>query len=158
MVEMRGGCHCGSISYVFSWPLPGTFPIRTCKCSFCSVHGAIYAAHPRAALAIELRDADTLASYRFATRTASMNFCARCGVFVYASSVVEGREYALLNVTTLHEAVRPTESIALSVNGETVEERLSRHRRTWIANVTVRVLGAEPVPAPRDGIDKAVAA
>jgi hypothetical protein len=76
-----------------------------------------------------------------------MNFCACCGLFVYASSVIDKRAYALVNANTLSDPVRVTETQVVNCEGESTEDKIARRRRTWIANVTMTMLAAR-VPCP----------
>jgi hypothetical protein len=139
MPEFHGGCHCGNIDYTLEWPLAGGLVLRRCGCSFCTKQNAVYTAHPEASLAVTAGDVAPLATYEFDTRTARCHFCLRCGVYLFATSVIDGREYVVLNASTLADFVPPDAVKALNFENETLEERLTRRQRTWIANFAFAV-------------------
>jgi hypothetical protein len=139
MLEFRGGCHCGNIDYILAWPLADGLVLRRCGCSFCTKQNAVYTAHPKASLAVTAGDVATLASYEFDTLTAGCHFCLRCGVYLFATSVIDGQEYVVLNASTLADFVPPDAVRVMNFENETREERLARRRRTWIANFAFAV-------------------
>jgi hypothetical protein len=147
MSEFYGGCHCGNVDYTLHWPMADGLVLRRCGCSFCTKHNAIYTAHPRASLAAKIGDPATLASYEFDTRTARCHFCSRCGVYLFATSVIDGHEYVVLNAATLSDFAPPDGVRVMNFENETRDERLSRRRRTWIAQFALAVR-----PAPGAGI------
>lgn len=138
MKEFKGGCHCGNVTYTFQWPLDGDLVLKKCGCTFCTKQGVIYTGHPRALLSVTVRNPELLSRYQFDTKTADCHFCARCGVYVYASSVIDGREYAVINVNSLAGFVAPPNVETLALGGEGKGNRLKRRSKTWIANVEVK--------------------
>lgn len=142
MRELHGGCHCGTISYVLRWPLDGDLPVRRCACSFCAKQGALYAAHPDAALSVSVTDPKRFSRYRFGTNTADFGFCSNCGVFLFVTCTVDGRLFAVVNVNSLDEARVSLETAARNFDGESETERLARRSRGWIADVAINVVEA----------------
>ena len=136
MQAYRGGCHCGNISYTLDWPLDALV-LRRCGCTFCGKQGVIYTGHPRAVLSVTVKDPAAVSRYAFETHTAECHFCSRCGIYTYAISTIDGRNYAVVNVNTLHDVAAPEQVKVLSFEGETTPERLARRGRSWIASVTV---------------------
>jgi hypothetical protein len=142
MRRIPGGCHCGNIRYEFSWPLAGAeIPVRACSCTFCTKHRGTYTSHAEAELEVTVRDGSQLAKYRFGTETAEFFVCSRCGVVPLATSSIEGGQYAVVNVNTF-EGVDSSElrSFVSNFDGETLESRLGRRKRTWTPSVSIRIL------------------
>jgi hypothetical protein len=137
MKEFQGGCHCGNVAYTLRWPLDYDLVLARCSCTFCTKQGAIYTAHRNATLSVTVKDAAALTRYKFDTETACCYFCARCCVYLFAISKIDGREYAVINANTLKDFVAPSNIKVMSFEGETTVSRLARRSRTWIADVTI---------------------
>lgn len=135
---ITGRCHCGNIAFTLDWtPEPAEIPARACTCSFCTQHGGVWTSYPSAALALRVRDAARVSKYAFGTRTAEFHVCAVCGAVPVATSRIDGRLYAVVNVNTF-EGVDPSRlrRSASTLDGESEAERLARRQRNWIGNVT----------------------
>ena len=141
MKDIHGGCHCGDVRYVFTWPADGEPPLRTCECSFCVKQGGIYSSHPDGALAVTLRDKDVLSDYEFGTKSAHFHSCRRCGTFVFVVSHVDGRDRAVLNMRTVDDFKAPAQVQPHSYEAESLGDRLGRRGRNWIGRVTITVAG-----------------
>lgn len=136
-MDIEGKCHCGNLSFVLAWNGDGeAIPARACGCSFCRKHGAVWTAQADAALAVTVRDAAAHARYRFGTGTADFHVCARCGGVPLATSEIDGRVYAVVNVNTF-ENVAPSRLRRTEVDfdGEETASRLARRQRGWIGEV-----------------------
>jgi hypothetical protein len=138
-MRIDGRCHCGNISYVLDWPGDvSEIAVRACSCSFCAMHGGTYASHRDARLDAKLNDPVAVSKYRFGTRTADFFVCARCGAVPFVTSLIAAQLHAVVNVNTFTNIDRSRmRRAATSFEGETIENRLDRRSRTWIANVTV---------------------
>ena len=139
MQLIRGSCHCGNIRFQLTWPLGGPeIPVRACSCSFCVRHGAAYTSHPDATLRAEIGDPRLVSRYSFATATAEFVICTRCGALPFATSRIDDRVYAVVNVNTF-EDVDPEclTSAVTDFDGESVEDRLARRASKWIADVVI---------------------
>jgi len=132
----HGSCHCGNIAFTLDWPEEGPLPLRQCSCSFCAKHSPVYFGRPNASLSVTVRDPSALSKYEFGTRTAQFHCCARCGVFVFATSVIADRVYAVLNAKTLDGAV-PFTIKPVDFDGEAVDDRLARRGASWIPDVKI---------------------
>lgn len=144
MLEFPGGCHCGNITFVLTWPLDDGLVLRKCGCSFCTKQGVIYTAHPKASLAVIVSDAETLGRYEFDTRTAWCCFCLKCGIYIFAMSIIDEREYAVINVNTLKDFIPPPMVKVMNFENETPELRLARRSHTWISNFTMTIADTSP--------------
>lgn len=136
-MPINGRCHCGNIAFTLDWtPEPAELPVRACTCSFCTQHGGVWTSHPSAALSVRVRDAARVSKYAFGTRTAEFHVCAVCGVVPLATSRIDGRLYAVVNVNTF-EDVDPSRlrRSASMLDGESEAERLARRQRNWIGSV-----------------------
>jgi hypothetical protein len=134
---ITGSCHCGNLSYTLDWePEPVTIPARACTCSFCSKHGAVWAACPTGRLRVTVRDPALVSHHAFGTRTARFHVCACCGVVPVVTSLIEGREYAVVNVNSF-DKLDPArlERSAVSFDDESAAVRLERRRQRWIGAV-----------------------
>ena len=134
---IRGHCHCGNIAFVLDWqPDPEFIPARACGCTFCTCHGAVWTACPTASLDIVVRDPLRVARYAFGTRTAEFHVCALCGIVPLATSRIDGRVYAVVNVNTFDgvDDARLRRS-GVSFDGEDEATRLQRRARHWIGHV-----------------------
>jgi hypothetical protein len=136
---IRGKCHCGNIALEMDWPDDAArIPARKCGCTFCVKHGGVWTSHPRARLALRVADNARVSEYAFGTRTATFHVCARCGAVPAATSEIEGRTYAVVNVNAL-EGVDPSrlDLAGLDFEGEDTASRLARRSRNWIGHVEI---------------------
>jgi hypothetical protein len=133
-----GRCHCGNISFALSWePEPSQIPARACTCSFCTKHGGVWTSCPAGSLKVTVKEPAQVSKYSFGTKTADFHICSRCGVVPVATSLIDGRLYAVVSVNAL-EGVDPwllRKPTATKFDGESEEVRLARRKRNWIANV-----------------------
>ena len=136
-MRIRGGCHCGNISFDLDWePDPSEIQARACGCTFCTKHGGVWTSNPAASLRVRVKDASLVSAYEFGTKTATFHVCGRCGVVPLVTSDIEGRRYAVVSVNAFAnvdpEIVRRAPA---SFEGEELDSRLARRKRNWIADV-----------------------
>jgi len=134
---IKGGCHCGNISFSLVWePDPAEIPARACSCSFCIKHGGVWTSNPAAALEVSVEDPSLVSRYAFGTRTAEFHICARCGIVPVVTSRIDGRLYAVVSVNAFEGVDRSLIRLASAdFDGEGKDSRLARRKRNWIASV-----------------------
>jgi hypothetical protein len=139
MRTIKGACHCGNIRFEYEWPLPGAeIPVRACGCDFCTKHRGSYTSHPDAKLDAVITDEELISRYSFATGTAEFYVCSRCGVVPFVTSRIDDRLFAVVNLNSFDNSEPVTLSEAKTdFDGESVESRLERRKRTWIPNVSI---------------------
>ena len=138
-MNVEGSCHCGNIRFSLAWePDPESIPARACSCTFCTRHGAVWTSKPDGQLTVTIADPAQVSRYAFGTRTAEFHVCTACGVPVAATSRIDGRLYAVVNVNTFenvdHALLRHTPA---SFDGESEADRLARRARNWIGKVEI---------------------
>jgi len=136
---LKGKCHCGNIAFDLTWEgNPADIPARACGCSFCIKHGGVWTADPKSRLVVAIRDASLVSKYAFGSGTAAFHVCSRCGTVPLVTSEIANHLYAVVNVNVL-ENVDPSLLCHAAANfeGETVETRLARRTRNWIADVRI---------------------
>ena len=137
-MRITGSCHCGNIGFALDWrPEPTEIPARACTCSFCIRHGGVWTACPDGSLRVAVREPQRVSNYTFETKTAEFHVCAICGVVPIATSRIEGRVYAVVNVNTFANV--PAEMLRrapVTFDNEAESERLARRQRNWIGDVT----------------------
>ena len=134
---IRGGCHCGNISFTLDWkPEPSEIPARACGCSFCTKHGGVWTSCPGGSLKVSVKDRSRVSKYAFGTGTAEFHVCSACGIVPVVTSRIDGREYAVVSVNAF-EGVDPAlvRRAPVTFEGESEELRLSRRARNWIRDV-----------------------
>lgn len=134
---IRGKCHCGNIAFTLTWdPDPREIPARACSCSFCVKHGGVWTSNPKGALEVVIKEPGMVSKYAFGTRTAKFHICARCGVVPVATSLIDGRLYAVVGVNAF-ENVEPAllSRTPSNFDGEGQDDRLARRKRNWIGDV-----------------------
>ena len=134
---IRGACHCGNVSFTLSWdPDPAEIAVRACTCAFCTKHGGVWTANPGGTLRIAVRDPSRMSRYAFETRTADFHVCADCGIVPVATSRIDGRDYAVVNVNTFENVdAALLRRSAVSFDGEDESTRLARRQRNWTGTV-----------------------
>jgi hypothetical protein len=136
---IHGSCHCGNITFELAWePDPVEIPARACTCAFCRKHGGVWTSNPAGTLRVTVRDPRRVSHYAFGTRTATFHVCADCGVVPLVTSTIDDRLYAVVSVNAM-QGVDPAlfRHAAATFESETVETRLARRKRNWIAEVRI---------------------
>lgn len=134
---IKGSCHCGNISFQLAWdPDPKEVPARACDCTFCVKHGGLWTSNPEGALRVEVRDRSQVSEYSFGTRTALFHICSRCGAVPVVTSELDGRVYGVVSVNAFDNVDGSLLRRApATFEGEELESRLARRKRSWIADV-----------------------
>lgn len=134
---INGSCHCGNISFELTWvPDPSEIPARACACSFCAKHGGVWTSNPNGSLRVNVGEPALVSKYSFGTRTALFHICSRCGVVPVVTSLIDAHLYAVVSVNAFNNVDQSLLRRApASFEGETVESRLARRKRNWVANV-----------------------
>jgi hypothetical protein len=131
--DYEGRCHCGAIGLTYRTALAGDrWSIRACQCTFCRLHDALSTSDPQGSLDFTIREPELLQRYRFGGRTADFLLCRRCGVYLGAQMVADGRAWGIVNVHALREP--PSQlplAVAMSYDGEGASERQERRLRRW---------------------------
>lgn len=138
-MKLSGGCHCGNMTYILDWPSDeGPRAARFCTCSFCIKHNTNYISDPEAVLDLTISEPEKLNRYSFATGTAQFLICLECGVVPVVLGHQEGSLQGVVNSNTLENFTLPEASIPVSFDGESLEARLARRKKSWIGRITVR--------------------
>ena len=134
---VHGSCHCGNIAFDLAWePEPREIAVRACGCTFCLKHGGIWTSNPGGKLDVSIARPSDVSRYAFGTRTATFHICTTCGAVPLVTSEIEGRLYAVVSANAF-DNVDPAllRRAPASFDGETVQARLERRKRNWIARV-----------------------
>jgi len=80
---------------------------------------------------------ELVSQYAFGTRTAHFHVCRLCGVVPVATSEIEGRVFAVVNVNAFSNVpAAMLRHSAASFDGEDTSDRLARRARNWIGDVS----------------------
>jgi hypothetical protein len=83
-------------------------------------------------------DETQLNRYRFATGTADFYICRLCGGMTFATSEIDGRLRAVVNVWTFDDADDMEFDVgATDFDGEEIDQRLERRASNWIPTVRI---------------------
>lgn len=136
-MHISGACHCGNIAFALTLdPPPSGIPARACTCTFCLKHGAVWTTSATGMLRVLVKDPMKVNRYAFGTRTAQFHICRECGIVPIATSTIQGREYAVVNVNTFESMPgNLLNRTAVSFDGEGAGERLERRAKHWIPDV-----------------------
>ena len=132
--RIHGSCHCGNIRFTFDWPGSApTIAVRACGCGLCTRHGAVWTSHPDGRFDLRIAADSLVTRYRFGTETADFHICRTCGVIPVVTCMIEGTQYAVVNVNTFEEEDQSWQLVetAADFEGETTENRLARRRCNW---------------------------
>jgi hypothetical protein len=134
---INGSCHCGNISFELTWePDPSEIPARACGCTFCAKHGGVWTSNPDGSLKVKVVDPSHVSRYSFGTRTALFHVCARCGTVPVVTSLIDANLYAVVSVNAFNNVEQSLlRRLPASFEGESIESRLARRKRNWIAKV-----------------------
>lgn len=140
MTTLAGQCHCGALQIAYRTPEKrAAINARCCTCSFCTRHGAQWTSAVGSVLQLSV-DEKHHQQYRFGTATADFHLCQRCGVVVAATSRIDERLYAVVNLAVMDDFDLPeAQCMPIDHGDETPEERLQRRRERWIPEVGIVV-------------------
>ena len=140
LTSINGACHCGNIRFVLRWPeSEPEIPVRKCGCTFCQKHTGAWTSHRSAELVVEIDDRSLVSQYNFGTKTADFCICSVCGVVPFVLSVIDDKQYAVVNVNTFEDINSLSiSSSSTNFDGEDAESRLDRRKRNWIPNVLLK--------------------
>ena len=118
--------------------MPPEIPARACRCSFCIKHGGVWTSNSNAILNVTISDRSLVSKYAFGTCTATFHVCSRCGSVPLVTSEIGNHLYAVVNVNVLENVDQSwLRRASSSFEGESVESRLARRQRNWIADVRI---------------------
>jgi hypothetical protein len=128
-----GGCHCGNLKLEFESVLPpAALPLRACQCTFCRRQGALSTSDPDGELRLTVAEPAQLLRYRFGLGVTDFLICRRCGVYVMASSEIDGGRYAVVNANALECREALTGRILpMEYGAEDQAARLKRRKLLW---------------------------
>ncbi len=128
-----GGCACENISLDLKLTRPiDEFVARTCGCSFCKSHGAVYVSDPHGIVTIESSQWDSVEKFQFGSNTADFLICSKCQTFVAATSNIEESLFSVININCLKGIiVDDLQTKMVNFEGKIVKERLNRRALTW---------------------------
>ena len=133
MTVYRGNCHCGAVGYEYRSEKPvGEWFVRSCECSFCKKHGAVYTSDPAGSIRFMRKDPSALSRYRFGHKTADFVFCGRCGGYLGAVMEEGGRELFVMNIRALDPQPDGLPAAKdMSYEEETADTRVTRRSLRW---------------------------
>ncbi len=135
---LRGSCHCGRVTVVLDTLLThSTLQPRACDCDFCRKHGAAWISDSAGKLHIDATHADDVKSYRQGSETARFILCAHCGVLVATLLDIENERFGAINAGCLETATTLGDSITVSPQQLTAQEKINRWRSLWTHDVVM---------------------
>jgi hypothetical protein len=72
-----------------------------------------------------------LGRYRFGTRSSDFLICGNCGVYVAALLTSSNGQFATLNINTIRAPLDVPETVPVSYEGESGDQRQSRREQRW---------------------------
>jgi len=130
---IEGSCHCGNINYCFEVDKPlSHLSVRACTCSFCIKQGAIYTSDPEGKLRINIKEAENIKKYQFASRLTAFIFCQVCGVMPLSVIETDGNIFAVINIRTSNVNLDEVSVQTVDFGEEFVGESLKRRASRWI--------------------------
>ena len=92
MIEFKGSCHCGNISFTFKHEKIET-GLR-CNCSMCRRKGAVMSSFILAPEELTINEkGSSLGLYQFDTKIAKHFFCKNCGIYPFHETVRKPGNY-----------------------------------------------------------------
>ncbi len=136
---VAGGCHCAAIRFELETDThPSGMPVRACRCTFCTKHGARFTSDPAGAVRVVVADPGLVERYTFGHRTADFLVCRRCGAVPAILSRIGGATYAVVNINTADDPGAFAQApVTVDFDGEARDDRLARRRKNWIGTVAL---------------------
>jgi len=139
---LKGGCHCGRISLVFSSSIcTEEFSPRACDCSYCVKHGAQFISDRNGSLVVNVKEADALGEHRFGHELAKFLFCKSCGTFVVVLFEADGRTFGSVNTRCFEAGVKFGDPQTVSPQKLNADQKKERWTKVMTPDVQVNISG-----------------
>jgi hypothetical protein len=133
---MYASCDCKNIE--IDWLDTGQVLIpRACQCDYCKTIEAHYVSTADTKIRVTIHDEDRVKIVQHGTETADFFECIICEKLVFASSVIDGVIYGVINSGCLQNKKLLKEPQAFSYEGESLEQRLKRRQKNWCSPVVI---------------------
>ncbi|KAL4949822.1 Mss4-like protein [Aspergillus filifer] len=100
MTSYQGSCHCGTVRFTFTLPVPiEEQEVVNCNCSICTKNGYLMVYPKESGTTFHHAD-DAVAEYRHALKKFPHFFCTTCGTSVYAKAT-DGSDFMAVNARTI---------------------------------------------------------
>jgi hypothetical protein len=135
---VKGGCHCGNITYIaeFSDNLINYIP-WACDCTFCRRHGAAYTSDKNGSLTIKIMNESLVNRYRQGSRIADFLVCKKCGVMTNVCYQGANCLYGSINIRSSDEYNLFSSSQGMRLTQLSDEARIQRWKDNWFSSVTI---------------------
>jgi hypothetical protein len=135
---VKGGCHCGNISYIaeFSDNLINYIP-RACDCTLCRRHGAAYTSDKDGSLTIKIINDSQVIRYRQGSRIADFLICKNCGILTNVCYYENDHIYASINIRSSDEYDLFGHSQRVHLTKLCDEVRIKRWKDHWFSDVAI---------------------
>lgn len=133
MTTYPGSCHCGAVKITLtSAKKPEEMRVGRCACSFCRRHGARTMGDPKGSVEFQAAPG-SLSRYRFGLGITDYLLCARCGAYVGAAMLDDGKAIGIVNVNSLdtRDTFDPAPPLH-HYDGEDEGRRRARRRKFWM--------------------------
>lgn len=127
---MKGHCLCKNVSLEWNTATEIVTP-RRCGCSFCTARNICWVGEPDSRLQVMIQDASLHNVLKQGTETADFHQCLGCEQIVFASCVIDGEHYAVINAATLVDQHKLTNATDTDFDEESLDVRLARRKAKW---------------------------
>ncbi|MEM8659725.1 MAG: hypothetical protein AAGF35_02460 [Pseudomonadota bacterium] len=86
---------------------------------------------PGSRLRVTIQDTSLHKVLKQGTQTADFHQCSGCDQIVFASCVIDGEHYAVINAATLVDQHKLRNAIDTDFDGESLDVRLARRKTKW---------------------------
>ncbi|MES9992737.1 MAG: hypothetical protein ABW098_12330 [Candidatus Thiodiazotropha sp.] len=138
MNVVKGGCHCGNISYIATFPKDlHAYTPRACDCKLCTSHGAVYASDKNGTLVIKIKNETEVSRYRQGSRIADFLICKNCGIMTGVCYQEAGCTYGSINIRSSDEYGLFKDDQAMHLTQLDDAERIKRWKDNWFSCVAI---------------------
>jgi hypothetical protein len=138
MYSVKGGCHCGNISYVAEFPKElNTYIPRACDCGLCKSHGAVYVSDKNGTLVIKIENETLVSRYRQGSQIADFLICKNCGIMTGVCYEEAGLIYGSINILSSDKYDLFGDDQAMHLTQLSDEARIKRWKNYWFPGVNI---------------------
>jgi hypothetical protein len=135
---VKGGCHCGNISYVAEFPKElHTYTPRACDCKLCKHHGAAYTSDKNGRLLIKIKNETEVSRYRQGSRIADFIICKNCGIMTGVCYEESGCVYGSINIRSSDEYGLFSDGQEMQLTQLSDDDRIKRWKDKWFSGVVI---------------------
>jgi hypothetical protein len=136
--KQTGSCFCGNIGIELELTKETSqYNPRECDCDFCQKHGATYISENNGNLKIRINEKEKISRFKQGSNLAEFLICKNCGILAAGIYKEQNIIYAAINVRSLKNKKEFGQSVIVSPENLSGDDKIQRWKKIWFKNVEI---------------------